>query len=224
MKKFLILFMCILVGLATVIGASAETLKGEALWAISTNQHITGILDPMNVENYFGPQCPPKPYVRGFLDNGLVREKGLQAYVTSPSGQLGGFTELYTWLTIFPGFEEVVYALVEDKCGYEPTTVMDYILATMYFEDDYVGHVFFKTNVPKFHVGTIKITDKKDTIQLYMGDFDGDGNYELGFAPGWTQCTPAPRKTCCGQWKMVKCITTTQIYYVRQCYKKTTCK
>lgn len=222
MKKFVVFIMSILVALSVVMSASALTLSGEALWAISTEQHVMGIIDPTKVENYFGPQEPPKPYVRGFLENGLVREKGLQAYTISASGQLGGFTTLKTTVTIFPQFEEVVYDLVTDKCGYEPNSVTDYILATMYFTDEYVGHVFIKTNVPKFHVGTITITDKKDTIELYMGDFDLDGYMELGFAPGWTPCQPAPKK-CCGKWT-VKCITVTQICYIKQCFQKTKCK
>ena len=75
-------------------------------------------------------------------------------------------------------------------------------MATMYFEGSNVGHKFFKANIPTFNVGNITV-NKHDTFNLYMGDWDFDGEYDLGFAAGWTQCkkpepepTPKPCKPC----------------------------
>lgn len=187
MKKFVTLLLLVTLCMVPML-SFAETFRGEALWAISSEQHITGILSPDQVENHFGPQAPAKPYVRGFLDNGLVREKGLQQYVVSTSGQHGGFTTLKTVITIFPQYEEIVAEVVTDKCEYTPDSVMDYVFATMYFEGNYVGHVFFKTNVPTFYVGDVTVNNGKDTFKLLMGDWDNDGKYDLGFAPGWTPC------------------------------------
>lgn len=191
MKKFVALFL-IATCLLMAIPSFAYTTTEEALWAVSTNQHITGILSPDKVEEYLGPQKPPKPYIRGFLENGLVREKGLQSYVASISGQYGGFTSIRTTVKIFAQYEEIVAEVVEDTIGYVPNGVMDYIMATMYFEGNNVGHMFFKADVPTFNVGTITV-NKHDTFNLYMGDWDFDGKYELGFAAGWTQCQPKPK-------------------------------
>lgn len=221
MKKFCIFCLTVMLCFSAV-AASALTLTGDSLWAISDQQHITGIIDPNKVENYFGPQEPEKPYIRGFLKNGLVREKGLQSYVVSTSGQFGGFTTMRVKLEIFPQYEEIVAEVVQQKCGYVPDDVFDYILATMYFEDSNVGHVFFKTNIPTYHVGTITVNNGKDTIELYMGDFDFDGQYDLGFAAGWTPC----KKPCPCKWQLV-CVTQTVITtytYIRSCFKNIVCK
>lgn len=191
MKKLFTIILVLTISLLPTF-AFAQTLRGEALWAISAEQRITGVLSPDQVENYFGPQYPTKPYIRGFLENGMAREKGLQRYVVSTSGQHGGFTTLNTTITIFSQYEEIVAEVVTDKCEYTPDSVMDYIFATMYTEDEYVGHVFFKANTPTFYVGNIIVNNGKDTIKLYMGDWDTDGNYDLGFAAGWTQCIPEP--------------------------------
>ena len=187
MKKIVALLLFFTLTL-TPIFALAYTSTEKSLWALSDNQHITGILTPDKVEEYLGAQAPEKPYIRGFLQNGLVREKGLQSFVVSTSGQLGGFTEIKTTVKIFSQFEEIVAEVVADKCGYVPTGALDYILATMYFEDDNVGHMFFKADVSKFQVGTVTVNDGKDTFPLYMGYWDEDDEYDLGFAAGWTQC------------------------------------
>jgi len=203
MKKFVALLLMVTITLVPMF-AFAYTTTEDALWALSTNQHVTGILGPEKVEEYLGPQNPAKPYIRGFLENGLVREKGLQSFVASTSGQLGGFTSIRTTVKIFSQYEEVVAEVVEDTLGYVPNGALDYIMATMYFEDKNVGHKFFKTNVPTWNVGTITV-NKTDTFNLYMGDWDFDGEYDLGFAAGWTQCkkpeptpepTPKPCKPC----------------------------
>lgn len=191
MKKIIALFLT-MIALFTTCSAFAFTTCGEALWALSDSQHVTGILDPQTVEERLPAQNPAKPYIVGFLDNGLVREKGLQEYCISASGTYGGFTYVCTKLEIFPQFEEIVDEVVMDTIGYEPNDVLDYILATMYFECKYAGHMFFKTNVSKFHVGNVTVNEGKNTFPLYMGDWDNDGKYELGFAAGWTQCTPKP--------------------------------
>ena len=195
MKKFVALFL-IVTCLVAAIPSFAFNVCGEALWALSDSQHITGILTPDKVEEYLPAQNPPKPYIVGFLDNGLVRTKGLQEYCVSTSGAYGGFTYVRTKIDIFAQYEEIVCEIVTDKLGYEPRTVVDYILATMYFECKYAGHRFFDTKVSKFHVGNVIVNDGKDTIALYMGDWDFDGKYDLGFAVGYVQCTPAPRPTC----------------------------
>lgn len=212
MKKFVALLLMVTITLVPMF-AFASTVTGEALWALSTNQHITGILAPDKVEEYLGPQEPLKPYIRGFLENGLVREKGLQSYTVSTSGQFGGFTSIYTTVKIFPQYEEIVAETVEDILGYAPANVMDYIMATMYFEDDNVGHRFFKANVPVWRVGTITV-NKHDTFDLFMGDWSGDGAYELGFAAGWTQCVKQEVPTCPGHGcRLTRCrVIQMQIY------------
>lgn len=191
MKKIVALLLIVIMS-CVMVGAFAYTTTEEALWALSTNQHITGILSPDKVEEYLGPQNPSKPYIRGFLENGLVREKGLQSYVASTSGQFGGFTSIRTTVKIFPQYEEVVAEVVEDTLGYIPNGAFDYIMATMYFEGNNVGHKFFKANIPTFNVGTITV-NKTDTFNLYMGDWDFNGEYDLGFSAGWTQCKPTPK-------------------------------
>ena len=65
----------------------------------------------------------------------------------------------------------------------------------MYFECKYAGHKFFNRNLSKFHVGNVIVNDGKDTIPLYMGDWDLDGKYDLGFAVGYVQCV-APQPIC----------------------------
>ena len=191
MKKYVALFL-IVTCLLMAIPSFASTTTGDALWALSTSQHVVGIIDPTKVEERLPAQNPEKPYIRGFLENGLVREKGLMEYCISTSGTYGGLTYIETTVVIFPQFEEMVNEVATDILEREPEDAFDYIMATMYFSGKYVGHVFFKTNISKFHVGNIVVNRGADTFPLYMGDFDLDGKYELGFAAGWTQCAPNP--------------------------------
>ena len=197
MKKFVALFL-IATCLIAALPSFALTTTADALWALSTDQHVVGIIDPLKIEEKLPAQNPPKPYIRGFLENGLVRTKGLMEYCVSTSGTFGGLTYIETTVVIFPQYEEVVNEVATDILEREPEDAFDYIMATMYFSGKYVGHVFFKTNVSKFHVGNVIVNNGADTFPLYMGDFDLDGNYELGFAAGWTQCArePEPESYC----------------------------
>ncbi len=189
MKKFIVTLLLVVM---MVVPFAAFAQESEALWALSTNQHVTGILTPMKIETLLGPQNPPKPYIRGFLENGLVREKGLQRYIITEDGHYYGLTAVATNVIIFPQYKELVDSIVLEKCGYTPDSVMDYIFATMYFYDNYVGHMFFRSNIPAFYVGDVIVNKGKDSFKLYLGDWDEDGKYDLGFAAGWTQCKPKP--------------------------------
>ena len=198
MKKVISLVVMFTMVMMMVPATYALTYNDEAAWAVSTQQHITGVLAPDQIEDYMGMQDPPKPFIRGFLDNGLVREKGVQYFDTDSRGNLYGFTKMRTSVYVSPDYADLVNEIVYAVCGIpegEKLTAADYIAATYYFADDYyVGHRFFKANVKTWKVGRVTVNEGRDTFDLYMGDWDGDGAPDLGFAAGWTQCQP---RTCC---------------------------
>lgn len=211
MKKFVSIIVVVSM-VMMMVPAMAAGYTGNALWALSTQQHITGILDLDQVEEYMGMQDPPKPYIRGFLENGLVREKGVQYYDFDSRGNFYGLTTVRTTVNLAPEFAGLVDEIVRAVCGIPETdrlTVDNYIAATYCFVgDQYIGHRFFKSNVQKWKVGTVTVNDGRDTFDLYMGDWDFDGQPDLGFAAGWTQCQPrsqCPFRSGCYRVVMYVC-------------------
>ena len=82
--------------------------------------------------------------------------------------------------------------VVRDRLAVDEVTANAVIAATMWWRADTVCHVFFLPDAPKMIVGCITANGGAVLIDLYAGDWDGDGALELGFCVG---SIPAPTPT-----------------------------
>ncbi len=187
MKK-LAIFITILSLLFCSISALAEPLTGPAFWALNHDQHLTGIVDSAKVENVYGIIIPEHVYVQGFEEFGIERTDGMQT-VFIFDNYTCGLTPLFTSVDILPEYQDTVDSIVRQKLGYDDEqvlTVNDYVAATLYQKKvrhvARLGHIFFDERIEKVEVGTVTLNQGANTFKLYIGDFDSDLQYELGFA------------------------------------------
>ena len=186
MKK---IFCATLTILVLMFAVNAFATTGPAQWALNDNQYLTGI-DNENGIATFGIMNPNRPYVYGFVEDGITYERGMQTTFIFPQ-YICGTTTLNTTVTIDPEYEDMVNNLVRTYCGYDSDVVLeakDYIKATTIEKTirqvPRIGHRFFNKSVDVIPVGQVVINQGTSVLRLYLGDFDHDGAYELGFAAG----------------------------------------
>lgn len=185
MKKILMVILCLTFLTST---AFAATVSGPARWALNDTQYLTGINSTRKVENAFGLMRPADTYVYGFVKDGVEYEKGVQTTFTFDK-YVAGLTTLNTVVNINPQYENQVKEIVYDVLHLDDgakLTANDYVKATLYLKHinkvPKVGHVFFDNSVEKILVGTITLNQGKNVFDLFIGDFNHDNKYELGFA------------------------------------------
>lgn len=207
MKKMLsIILVAILVmgcvpALADCNPCTTETWKdtGCPKMIISSEGRIVGIKAPNIVEESMGFQNWDKTVIGGFLENGLVRRKGVARVAAYSSG------ELYAGFTNIPVTVEVTnVAAVEVILGIsrEYLTAEAVVEGTMYVLPCglFAGHRFFVSSASKFVVAKVYFNCGRNYAYIFAGDWDGDGELELGFQTGYQvyeqTCTPCPRCHC----------------------------
>lgn len=65
----------------------------------------------------------------------------------------------------------------------------------MWRYDCYFGQIFFTSERDRIQIGIVQfncIPMGLNTTPVYAGDFDGDGDLEIGYAPGWVEYQPEP--------------------------------
>lgn len=202
------------------------TFTDPSMWAISNNQMVIGKKSPVESVPILMPQCPTKTYVRGCVETGLIREKA--SMIASVNGVTCGFTKLTAVVTIKSEYLEVVKTIVFNKLNEEELTANKIIACTMWWEGEAVSHIFFTSNSQVVAVGTVAFNGGRDVVILYMGDFDGDGSFELGFTAGWNTEIPLQnsvpssnsckaKKGCCGKGCFIQI---NILSIVNNCFKK----
>ena len=184
MKK-LAIFILVLVTLTTATGAFAECYTGPAEIALSAQHNMVGAIYPCEALTLLGPQTiRGKNYIRNILENGIVREKALIWKFD--------LSTVHVMVAISPKYFDFVKLAVANSQGVSfdeaKMTAGTIIEATHYYCGEfYVGHMFMTSN-KRVRVGSVSFEDNPgEFADLFIADFDGDGNIELGFAPGYRQ-------------------------------------
>ena len=194
MKK-LAIFILVLVTLVTSC-ASAECYSGPAEIALSANHNMVGAIYPCEALTLLGHQVVKgKNYIRNILENGIVREKALMWE--------SDLSTVYVMVAISPKYLDFVKLAVAESQGVDfsqvKMTAGTIIEATHYYCGEfYVGHMFMTSN-KRVRVGSVSFENNPgEVVDLYIADFDGDKNLELGFAPGYrqTECKPVTVWVC----------------------------
>ncbi len=173
--------------------AANLTFEDCSVWAISNNNFVIGKKSPTETVPMLMAQSPEYKIVRGCVETGLIREKAMMKAVVN--GSVCGFTQLNATVVIKREFIDVVENIVLNKLNEEGLCANKIIACTMWWEGDYVSHIFFTSETDKTAVGYVVFNGGKDTAIIYMGDFDKDGSLELGFTAGWNTETPKPEPT-----------------------------
>ena len=99
---------------------TGNTYTGRAYVAMEQEQHLTGLLCETEKAEVFPAPRNIRPYVRGVVENGIVRAKGVLAY-HEINGMVCGLTETGCAVTIYPEYEQAVAEIVARRTG---TTVI----------------------------------------------------------------------------------------------------
>lgn len=167
----------------------ANVFTGAAWWALTAGNRVFGKNGPFENVTAIPANPPRAAWIGGCLDNGIVREHNTMTVI----GDGYGLTNVEATITLMPDAVELVGSIIRERLGVDEITVNTIIAATMWWEQSTVCHIFFLPEAPKMWVGTI--TAGKAIIDLYAGDWAGDGTLVLGFMAGGSPATPEPAST-----------------------------
>lgn len=178
MKKILSIIAIIILLIST---ACADT----AMFVVGQNHQLVGIKElketsihwPCNVFN-------TDTYLRGISDSGnAIRLKGM-AQINPIGDSWLGLTPYNVDIELFKGYESIVRAIVEQRTTVVKPDALSIINSTLWFDDNYVGHIFYNAATRVIQVGTIEFVNLDYKLELWIGDINQDGQYELGLIPG----------------------------------------
>ena len=158
-----------------------ESFAGCAWFALDETRHIAGKWDANAKEGIFSAPGMENPFVKGMLDNGVVRAKGELKYFMA-GDMLCGLTKVKISVEITAEYADAVYSIVESRVDGGEMTAANIIAATQWRTAATIYHVFFLPSAPKAAVGTVYLNGGSSTAALYMGEFEGV--LVLGFVTG----------------------------------------
>lgn len=168
-----------------------STYTDPSYWAIEQNYHeLFGMISPEETVRTYGIQTTTSKTVRGFSSTGLIRVKGRAQYCTNENIIVGLTFLDNVSITIYPRYQTIVEEIVTRRtgCAMCARTIAS---STMWQVNGTVSHIFY-TNQKTFIVGVVYFNSGRDSTALWCGDFDGDGDNELGFKAGVTDFKPTP--------------------------------
>lgn len=184
---------------ADVLIAKSETAvragyyAGSAWWALTAWHRVPGKVHPNEDVDALPANPPESAWIGGCVDNGLVREHSVMEVITI-GGAVYGLSCVQISIQIREEYISLVESIVRERLDVEEITANAIIAATMWWQENTVCHIFFLPGAPRMNVGTI--TAGKAAIDLYAGDWDGNGTLELGFVTGSAPAaTPEPVAT-----------------------------
>ena len=167
------------------IEVNLNVYTGETWWCISENRLVTGKIRVDEKVDTAKIAEQKTPYVRGFVDNGLIREKGAIRY-TEIGGTILGLTELEATVTIWEQYTEAVETVVHEKLGENVEISANSILScSLRWETNTVYHMFADQYSGRIPIGTVTLNGGESTTLIYICDFDGNGTFEIVFSAGW---------------------------------------
>ena len=173
---------------------------GKSWWCISENRLITGKIRADEKVDVAKITEQSTPFVRGFVDNGLIREKGAIKYMEI-GGTILGLTELEATVTVWEQYADAVATVVHEKLGEDVEISANSILScSLRWEASTVYHMFADQYSGRIPFGTLALNGGNSTTLIYFCDFDGNGTAEIVFSAGWIpyeepekpECKPDP--------------------------------
>lgn len=193
MKKLfcLLCVLCILIparGLACDAPAvkiqSTLTFTGSAFLAMEQEQHIIGMISETERAELFTAARVMRPYVRGVVENGVVRAKGALLY-REAGGVICGLTSVGCTVVIYPQYAGAMAEIIARLIGEEADLSAETILAcTQWRTASTITHIFYTDRTAWAAVGSAYFDGAQCPAILYIGDFNGDGAPEPGFLAG----------------------------------------
>lgn len=190
-------YACETAGPIKAMGAKENSAAyGESWWAITTGMKVAGKISPEESAGINAGAGVCGAAVQGITENGILREKSAIRYTEGE--RIVGLSRLKVGVTIETQYLETVKAIIFRRLGEETALCANSVIsATLWWEGSTVCHIFYSNAAARVRVGAVMIEGAACPAELYMGDFDGDGERELGFAPGWVQvndCGKEPEK------------------------------
>lgn len=195
MKKFIsmLLVLCCLGSIPAAIACEENDIpiikltEQESEWsccymALGDTNGVFGKTSMNQEVEFFAASSATGLYVRGISEDGLIMVKGTLGYILYEE-TVFGLTKVDCQVDIYETCRPFVRDIVEKKFGYtEDITDSKTMAATLVRTEKDIFHVFFDEKIIHIPVGTVKF--RNGITILYAGDFDGDGEYELGFQYG----------------------------------------
>ena len=209
MKKFiacLLMFIMVIVPMTGITEDTSFEVEEEedhelaySAFLLDENHELVGIKNAAELKIKLPFNCFSDGYLRGILDNGTVIRHPGMAKLQEFEGDWLGFTPLETTVTLFENTESLVESVVQNRVKTALADDFNIIAATVYFDKKYAGHIFYTKETALTCVGYVNVKDQKNPIALWLGDIDNNGEFELGFYPGYNQIkptiSPAPETT-----------------------------
>jgi len=161
-----------------------ETFTGCSGWAVEKDsRELAGIKCPeeqLEIRKGLGGKSA---YIRGNAQGGLIRAKCV-IRVDVVAGMAAGMTELDSVEFRIPAqYLGFVSEIVERRIGTE-LSAASIAAATLWRRGDTVAHIFWPDEAVTVAVGEVYFNRHEFMTVLWAGDFDGDGQAELGFRFG----------------------------------------
>lgn len=174
------------------ITVQAGIYVGDAWFALTNENRVIGKISPFENQPVL-PACPPaRPYIGGCMENGLVRAKGSMAVMKDLSGAAFGLKSISVSIQIQQEHIALVESIVRNRLEVDEITANSIVAASMWWQETTVCHIFFLPSAPRVWVGTVTVNSGKAVIDLFAGDWNGDGIPEIGFTAGSSPATPEP--------------------------------
>ena len=159
---------------------NTENLNSDmGYFALNDTGKLEGIKNIKETKIHLPLYLSNQTKVEGIYSDGTVlRVIGLTKFEIIEDIPIG-MVPLQVEIYINPLYVNLVKAIVAERAG--EFNNANIIAATLWREKEYVGHIFYTSASQKIEVGYITF-ENNTHLTLYMGDFNKDGCYELGFA------------------------------------------
>ena len=175
---------------------ASGAVYGESWWAITTGMKVAGKTSPEESAAVNAGAGIYGAAVQGITENGIMRERSMIRYAEGE--KIVGLSCVKASVTVEARYLETVKEIICRRLGEGTAFCANSVIsATLWWEGSAVCHIFLASAAARVRVGAVMIEGAAYPAELYMGDFDGDGAFELGFAPGWVQvndCGKEPEK------------------------------
>ena len=210
MKKLFVLMMVAMLLIPTAVQAcSGEAVlpnietpacaeEAECVWVVLSQetQQLFGKMFPNENLPVYPVQSVEGKCVRGIYEHGLWRFKGEMKYLLV-DGMVCGLTKVRANVWIDEIYTEAVRKIITRRMGEGcEITAQNVIACTIGRTEETVYHYMFHRDADKIPIGRVLFSGASTEAVIYMGDWTGDGELELGFAiSAGTVCPEAEPET-----------------------------
>ena len=168
------------------IESSTHVNSCYAYFALDESLHICAKVSESEKVSVINSSLSESVYVRGVLEDGIIRAKSEVRYLNI-SGIISGLTKVKCTVSIQNEYLPAVIPILERRLGGEVgLNAASVVACTQWRTQETIYHIMFPENVAHVAVGTLTINEC--TTDICIGDFNGDGLFELGFQAGhWVE-------------------------------------